>query len=167
MLSSVLSRGALEGPLSRIGLERIAAIIVVALIGNIPSFARNHSQTIKANVRFLATSTLLRTTWGWNRDTYLAELTPAVHGESILVRVLDAYPNQATPLSREVLKADPGTMLRVSRDTQCDLPFGQMLLRTAPGDPLAILLEPLVYQPPIDRLPDAAKILPCYRVYRR
>jgi hypothetical protein len=121
---------------------------------------------VKAQVRFLATSTEIRGTWGTNEDTFLVELQPVHHGELQLVRLLDEYPNPYPPLPVEILKSQSGTVLRVRRDAQCDRPFGEILLRTAPGDPMAILPERLSYQPQLDRIPEARKLIPCYRTVR-
>jgi hypothetical protein len=129
--------------------------------------ARPHIRVQKAQVRFLATSTEIRGTWGTNEDAFLVEFEPVHNGELQLVRLLDEYPNPYPPLPAEILKSQSGTILRVRRDLQCDRPFGEILLRTAPGDPMAILPERLTYQPQMDRIPDAQKLVPCYRTVRR
>ena len=129
--------------------------------------ARPRIRVQKARVRFLATSTFVRGTWGYNQDIFLVELTPVRNGELLLVRLIDEYPNLFPPLPAEVLKSQSGTVLKVKRDAQCDLPFGQVLLRTAPGDPMAILHERLGYQPQMDRTPEARTLLPCYRTVRQ
>jgi hypothetical protein len=126
-----------------------------------------HKHGHKVQVRFVATSTLVRGTWGQNEDTYLAELSLSHDTESVLVRLIDAYPNEAPPLSREVLTSQSGTALRVNRDSECDRPFAQTLLRTAPGDPMAILPGRLGYRPPMDLTPEPDEHLPCYRTVRR
>ncbi len=147
--------------------SQIAAALVIAAMTAATSGAwpRRHGQ--KARVRFLATSTLIRGTWGPNEDTYLAQLLLPRENEAVLVRLVDAYPNEAPPLARQVLRADSGAVLFVKRDAECDRPFGEILLRTAPGDPMAILPERLGYRPPLDRVPAQGTILPCYRVLRR
>lgn len=126
-----------------------------------------HRHGQKARVRFLATSTLIRGTWGPNEDTYLAQLLLPKQNETVLVRLVDAYPNEWPPLARDILRSDAGTLLAVKRDAECDRPFGEILLRTAPGDPMALLPERLGYQPLLDRTPASGTILPCYRVLRR
>lgn len=128
--------------------------------------ARTHIRVEKAQVRFLATSTEIRGTWGTNEDVFLVEIEPVHHGELQLVRLLDKYPSLWTPIPSEILKSQSGTVLRVRRDAQCDRPFGEILLRTAPGDPMAILPERLSYQPQMDRTPEAQKLVPCYRTVR-
>jgi hypothetical protein len=83
------------------------------------------------------------------------------------VRLIDEYLNLFPPIPAEVLRSQSGTVLRVTRDPQCDRPFGEILLRTAPGDLMAILPERLGYQPALDRTPASGTVLPCYRVLRR
>lgn len=118
-------------------------------------------------VRFIATSTLLRGTWGLNEDTYLAQVLIPEQNEAVLVRLVDTYPSEWPPLARQVLTSESDALLRVKRDVGCDRPFGEILLRTAPGDPMAILPEPLSYEPVLERTPAPGTILPCYRVLRR
>jgi len=118
-------------------------------------------------VRFLATSTLIRGTFGQNEDTYLAQIVLPRENEAVLARLVDAYPNEAPPLSYNVLLSDSGTLLRVRREAKCDRPFGEMLMRTAPGDPMAILPERLGYKPRMEQAPNPTVVLPCYRVLRR
>ena len=147
--------------------SRLAAtILAVALtVASAGAWPRRQGENVR--VRFLATSTFFRTTRGPNEDIYLAELKFQKSGEEVLVRLIDAYPNQFAPLARAVLLSDSGTMLTVKRDMECDRQFGQILLRTAPGDPMAILPERLGYRPPLQRTPAPGAVLPCYRVLRR
>lgn len=147
--------------------SHIAAILLIAALNTSTAGAWLHRHGPKTRVRFLATSTLVRGTWGENEDTYLAQLLLPKQNEAVLVRLVDAYPNEWPPLSREVLTSDAGAVLPVRRDSDCDRPFGQILLRAAPGDPMAILPERLGYRPQLDKTPAAATILPCYRVLRR
>ena len=80
----------------------------------------------KTRVRFLATSTLIRNSWGPNEDTYFAELLFSKQGEAVPVRLVDAYPSEAPPLSRAALTSPAGTILRVRRDQGCDLPYSRL-----------------------------------------
>lgn len=151
-------------------IKRVAQILAVFIIvsfnaATAVAWPYKHGQ--KARVQFLATSTLIRGTCGRNEDTYLAQLLMPKQNEVILVRLVDAYPNEWPPLAREVLMSDADALLLVRRDTDCDRPYGEMILRTAPGDPLAILPERLGYQPPLGGMPTRETILPCYRVLRR
>jgi hypothetical protein len=138
-------------------------IIAVFTANNTEASPHKKGQTVR--VRFLATSTLFRTTWGTNEDAYLAELEFPKGNEQVLVRLIDEYPS--APLSEEVLRSNTGTNFIVKRDAGCDRPFGQILLRTAPGDPMAVLPERLSYRPLLERTPAPGTILPCYRVLRR
>lgn len=147
--------------------SQIATVLVIVILSAATAKAWPHRRGQKARVHFLATSTLIRGTWGQNEDTYLAQLLLPKQNEAVLVRLVDAYPNEWPPLSRSVLTSDSGAPLAVRRDDQCDRPFGQILLRTAPGDPMALLPERLGYQPLLDRTPAPGTILPCYRVLRR
>jgi hypothetical protein len=129
------------------------------------AWQRNHKE--KAMVRFLATGTLVRGTWGFNQDVYLAELRSRAV-ESQLVRLVDEYHNAFLPLSHEVLTSQEGTSMRVRRDAQCDLAYGEMVLRAAPADPMALLQEPRpAYHPPMNNPPRPDAILPCFRTVRR
>lgn len=128
---------------------------------------RSHGKTQQARVHFVATSTLLRGTWGYNEDTYLAQLQLGPRGARLLVRLVDEYSNLSAPLSAGVLRSDRGTTLRVRRDDECDLQYSSMLLRAAPGDLLALLPGKLVYQPHLDAPVDPSYVLPCFRVVHR
>jgi hypothetical protein len=145
---------------------RLLFIVVVIAISTATTGAWPHKQGQKAQVRFVATSTLIRGTWGPNEDTYLAELT-FKNNETQLIRLVDSYPNEAPPIARKVLTSDVGTVFSVKRDAGCDRPFGQVLLRTAPGDPMAVLPERTEYKASLDRTPTPGTILPCYRALRR
>lgn len=148
-------------------LDRIVAIVTLVVISTATAGAWPHKHGQKAQVRFLATSTLIRGTFGPNEDTYLAELSLEKGSERILIRLIDAYPNETPPISREDLTAPSGVTLRVRRDFECDRPYEQMIMRTSPGDPLAILPERLEYQPQLSSTPQPGTRLPCYRTERR
>ena len=147
-------------------LGRVAAILLILATTADAALAWPHRQGIKARVHFWATSTLVRGSWGQNVDIYLAELHLPKQNEAVLVRLIDVYPNFFPPLAHNVLTSATGAVLSVRRDVECDRPFGEILLRTAPGDPLAILPERLGYQPPISQTPTPEAVVPCYRVLR-
>jgi hypothetical protein len=129
--------------------------------------ALKRSRDLKVRVRFLATSTIVRGSWAYNQDTYLAEFIPSSGDEQVLVRLVDEYFNAAPPISHEALTSSTGTILRVRRDSQCDLPYTDILLRTKPEDPMAILPERLGYEPKLDSTPDPSTVIPCYRTVRQ
>jgi hypothetical protein len=147
----------------------IYLVIVVTLLLNFPYSleARSRNPLRKAHIHFLATSTVIRGTWGTNEDVYLVELRLSSKGESVLVRLIDEYSSDFPPLSAEALTSPAGTVLRVRRDARCDIPYGTMPLRTAPGDPKAILHERLGFEPTLNETPAAKMTLPCYRTARQ
>ncbi|MGB9144547.1 MAG: hypothetical protein WCC14_01880 [Acidobacteriaceae bacterium] len=128
----------------------------------------SHPHPVEARVRFLATSTSMRSTYAGDEDVYLAEVVISEKtDDGLLVRLVDDYPEYRRPISSEILQAAHFTRFRLLRDTNCDIAFTDMPLRTAPGDPMAILPVKLTYRP---KLPDAVQpeeILPCYRIVRR
>lgn len=129
--------------------------------------AQAHTHVEKAHVHFLATSTLVRGTYGYNQDVFLVELRFSAHGESSLARLIDEYPNLSPPLAARDLRSPSGIVFWVRRDAKCDLPYADVLLRTAPGDPMALLPERLGYQPHLERTPGPDEVLPCYRTAKR
>jgi len=146
---------------------RIMSMVAVLIMIATSVGASPHERALKAHLRFLATSTLIRNTWGRNEDIYLAELTLPSQPTPVLVRLIDNYPSEFPSLPTQTLASQVGTKLSVRRDAQCDIPFGRFLLRTVPGDPMAILPERLGYEPRLTRTPDAAEVLPCYRLMRQ
>ena len=147
-------------------ISRIIAVLLFIILSTTCVDARRHKGDTTARVKFLAASTLIRGTWGQNEDTYLAELNLRSESESILVRLIDEYPNLLPPISYPALTSATGTKLRVRRDSQCDTVYGRMLLRAKPGDLTAILPERLVYHPVLERRVTSDALLLCYRTVR-
>jgi hypothetical protein len=128
--------------------------------------ASHRIKSVKARVKFLATSWLLRGTWGLNEDKYLVELSPSPKEPPFLAYLIDSYPSTFPPQSSEVLTSEVGTTLRLRRDATCDIAFGQIALRTAPGDLMATQFIRLTYQPKLETTPHADETMPCYRTVR-
>lgn len=147
-------------------LVRVASLTAFIAALTMTAGAWPHKASQKVRVRFWASSTLVRGTWGLNEDTYLAEMHLRSDGESILVRLIDEYPNEAPSLSRAILTSESWTTLHLWRDSQCDSAYSQMLLRAAPGDLTAILPIQLEYHPTVDKRVKFDTILPCYRTTR-
>ena len=141
--------------------------IILLLIASATAGARRRSDIQRVTVRFLATSTVVRGTWAYNQDTYLAELVPSESNQHLLIRLVDEYLNASPSISTDALTSGTGVALRVRRDSHCDLPYADILLRTRPGDPLAILPERLGYVPQLDSSPDPSRVIPCYRTVRQ
>jgi hypothetical protein len=96
-------------------MSRITLIMIVLFAWPATSVrAWPHKRGQRANVQFLATSTVISSTWFWNEGTYLAELNSLRSNELLLARIADAYPSEAPPLSREVLRAESGAAPRSS-----------------------------------------------------
>lgn len=144
----------------------MALLVALAMSGASASLAHARNRPQKVTVHSLATGTLLRGSWGLNQDIYLAEILLKNDASARLVRIVDEYSEFAPPLSRQTLIAAEGTMLRIRRDETCDVTYAGMHLRAAPGDPIALLNEPLFYQPHLLNTPDPEELLPCYRVVR-
>jgi hypothetical protein len=147
-------------------IARVATIAATALFLYATAWAWPHRHSQKAYVRFIADSTIIRGTWGQNEDTYLVKLHFHLNDELLLARLIDEYRPFDPPLSIDMLTSTVGTDLRIRRDPLCDIPYGQMQLRTAPGGPMAILHERLGYQPQLQRTPTLDESLPCYRTVR-
>lgn len=147
--------------------SQIAVVLLASPFAIAAAGEWHHKHEQKARVRFLATSTVIHGTLGPNEVTYLARLLFPRQNEAVLVRLVDAYPNEWPPLAREVLRSEAGSVLPVRRDTECYRPFGEILLRTAPGALMAISSQRLSYRPPLGRTPGSTTILPCCRVLRR
>ena len=149
---------------------KIWSIVIVCLpFCSLPARASGPStHSSRALVCFVATSTSIHDSYSGSEDVFLAEAqigrntTPP-----ILIKLVDQYPVYRVPISPQILRSTTGTWLHLRRDPECDVSFFEMPLRTAPGDPTAILAEPLVFRPqlPLSTTPDA--ILSCYHVVRR
>jgi hypothetical protein len=142
---------------------RLLALLGLAISSGIAEAKTPGLRPLKANTRFLAASTNIRRTWGANEDVFLAQIVPYRGSQPILVRLIDEYWNLLPPLSATTLTSATGTTLRLRRDAQCDMPYAKMQLRTAPGDPMAILHERLGYRPQLQKTPEPEELLPCYR----
>jgi hypothetical protein len=71
------------------------ASVAITSIWGLSAFARSRSKVQKAHVRFLATSSMVRGTLGYNLDTLLVELRESRTSEPIRARLVDG-PNQDT-----------------------------------------------------------------------
>lgn len=130
-------------------------------------FRGNRKGTITAHVRFLATSTSVHDGDGQWEDVYLAAVLPASSSGGFLVRLVDDYPSYRASLPREELTSGAVVALRLRRDPGCDRPYGEIPLRTAPGEPLAVFPARLGFQPALPNPVEPSQILPCYRTVRR
>jgi len=148
-------------------LGRLVVIFAVIAISTTTAGAWPRKSAHKARMGFLATSTLTRGTWGRNEATYLAELTFTPESDPLSICLVGSDGNEVPPLPRAVLNSASGTTSKVRCDSDCDRPYGELILRTTPSDPMAIVHERPQYQPRMDRKPRPIDILPCYRTVRR
>lgn len=123
----------------------------------------------KVNVTLVARSTASHISWGKSQDVYLAQMTDVATVGAVpsWIKLVDEYPGMVGPLVRGVSNEPKELSLRVVRDTQCDVPLGQIPLRTAPGDSMAIMEMRLGYTPTRSDMPTATDLIPCYRTYKR
>lgn len=118
----------------------------------------------RAHVTFLATGTSVHGSLGESQDVYLIEITEGESDQPVLARLIDEYPPDRSALPPETVTS--GGTLKVRRDRRCDIAIAQMPIRTAPGDPMAILPERLGFKPHLPRKVAASEVLPCYRTAR-
>jgi hypothetical protein len=127
--------------------------------------ARLHPLVMR--VHFLANSVSVRSGYYESEDVYLAEVLLAKRRDpAVLARLVDDYAPYLGPMRPEILRAAHHTKLRLLRDSSCDIAFGDMPLRTEPGDMLAILPIQLEYRPQLPEVVRPEQILPCYRIVR-
>lgn len=143
----------------------LGSLILLALIT--PSMASAKSRKyILARVRFLATSTVAHSSFGENHDVYLIEIDLPNESGTELARLEDIYPPYKSALRDAILRSSGSVRLKIKRDHSCDIAFGSMPLRTAPGNPSAILPERLGFHPYLAKAPNPKDVLPCYRTAR-
>ena len=142
-------------------------VLVACLVSPVAVHGQRPQRAFRASVRFLATSTSVRSSMGESQDVYLVEVR-FLNGsdEPSISRLIDEYPPYRAAISLQILRSETATTIRVRRDHGCDLRLGNMPLRTAPGDPSAILPEPLGFEPSLPRPVEKSAILPCYRIER-
>lgn len=147
-MSNRSEAGNWTGSVIKLWILRVAVIVASASVFCAIADASSRKQVRTVHIRFLAASTILRSTFGYNRDTFLAALVQE-GSPAQLVCLIDEYQNSFPPLSQDALTDTSGTDLKVLREAGCDLISENLLLRAAPGGPIAILPIRLTY-----RLPD-------------
>jgi hypothetical protein len=154
---------------SRFVLRSYFAIIILALVSPMTVLASTKG-ALKTQVRFLATSTSIRSGFGENEDVDSLELTggraPAA-SVPFHALVVDRYPVCHGALSLAVLAANPGAEFRVLWDAGCDRSPSEIPLRRYLDDSQAILPEKLGYTITLPMMEDRPSTLPCYRRVRR
>ena len=150
-------------------LTRRCGLLSVLLAMTTPSFAASTKKPSKWRVRFLATSTSIRS-FGGNEDAYLVEMTDPRgpdNSSPFLALMVDRYPMYREALPVSELSSHIGSVVRLSRDATCDSTLSAIPLRTSPGDPLAVLPERLGYRVEMPQTRNPELQIPCYRLVRR
>jgi hypothetical protein len=124
-------------------------------------------RAIKTGVRYLATSTSFHSGVSESEDVYLVQINLlGSGGEVASARLVDEYPPYRAAIPSAILESAAGGKLMLRRDRGCDITFGWMPMRTAPGDPTAVIAEPLEDSPPVPRQVSDNELLPYYRTVR-
>ena len=131
-------------------------------------FHHKHAPMLKAHVRFLATGELIRVAQGLSHDEYLVSVSTHSSAEQQQVaRLVDDYINFAPPIPQNVQTSAKLVTFELVRDSTCDLPYHAMMLRSAPGDLIALYPAPTHYTPVLDEAIAPATVIPCYRTVRK
>lgn len=147
---------------------RVTVLVGAILLASAVADGQASPPSARVKVRFLATSTSVRTGEGESEDVYLVEISLSDrHDEVALARLIDTFPSYRTAISPEILRSATTTVMRLRQDHNCDVHFGDMPLRTAPSDPMAILPERLGYDPPLSERIAPTQLIACYRIVRR
>ena len=139
---------------------------VLLVLAPTPIASAKSPKYIHAQVRFLATSTSTRSSFAEDHDVYLIEVDQPDESGPELARLEDIYPPYRSALPEAILESPDWVHLKIIRDQSCDIAFEAMPLRTAPGDPDAILPERLGFHPHLAKPPNSEKVLPCFRTVR-
>ena len=143
-------------------------VALLSIFAFVFPWAKGHDRPVRMKVLFVATSTSIRSSGGGgNQDVYLVELQPPRHpGHMVLARLVDNYADYASPIPRQILTSARPDILPLRRERKCDLPFEDIPLRTAPGDPRAILPMPLGFHSSLPVQPSPLQTVLCYRLAR-
>lgn len=145
----------------------VAMCVVAAFCCSIPLHGLVGDKASKFFVRFVATSTVVRSDWSGNQDVYLVELKKKSRGTPFLAKLVDEYPGYGSAIPRRLLVSDGASLLKVKRSPECDVRYADMPKRAAPGDPMAIYPAPMTFVPNIQPQVAGDFIVPCFRVVRQ
>jgi len=88
------------------------------------------------------------------------------NGVPLLATLVDEYPSWQTHIPVMELTSAEDVSLRLRRDPGCDRERADIVIRTAPGDAMAVLPQRLGYMPQLPRSVPPGEVIPCYRVLR-
>lgn len=110
--------------------------ILLGILGLFPECAgakRKHRDIVDLHVRFVATGSSIRSSWAGNMDVYLVEADNGRDDKPAYAWLVDDYLSCQSPLSRELLVSEAGSVVRAQRDALRDAPLAGKPIRTAPG----------------------------------
>ncbi len=143
----------------RYNLWSFASLLLLGILLANPAFAGGN----KAGVRFVAQSMSFRTTWAYSEDVYLVEIHPSKNGQPYYGKLLDAYQGLGRPLPLQMVTSKSPITMKIARDSSCDVRYGNMLIRSAPGDPVALLPGKFTYESSETKSIPKDTMIPCYR----
>lgn len=152
----------------RFGSPSVLVVLLLCLTNCLNATTDRPHSLLRCRIRLLATSTSVRVDMGRNEDVYLAALSwqhPKQHSDVTLARLVDDYPGYRSGIL-DSIRVSTNATFRVERDPSCDRALALIPIRTAPGDPRAVLPERLGYSVPVPLAVTSTGILPCYRVVR-
>jgi hypothetical protein len=118
-------------------------------------------------VKFVATSTVIRSDSSGNQDVYLVELNKKPNEAPFLAKLVDEYPGYGSAIPRRLLVSNQRFLFKVRRDPECDVRYADMLKRAAPGDRMAIYPLPMTFAPNNDLNVGPDFIVQCFRLVHR
>jgi hypothetical protein len=90
---------------------------IATLFASLYGFAEDKPS--KFLVRFIATSTVVRSAWSGNQDVYLMKLKPKSGDTQFLAKLVDEYPSWGSAIPRSSLLLDT-SLFRLKRNSGCD-----------------------------------------------
>ena len=140
---------------------------MAALALSPPLHAEIGAKSSRFLVRFIAISTVVRSAWSGNQDVYLVELREKSRGVPFLAKLIDEYPGYGSAIPRRLLVSNATSLIKVRRDQECDVRYGDMPKHAGPGDSMATYLSPLTSIPNIYLQVDRDVIVECFRLVRQ
>ena len=109
-----------------------------------------------ATVSIMALTSVVHRGFSGNEDIYLADIG-FKQGEHELARLVDFYPASANPIQRSVLTERQNLKMRLTRTTNCDTPYKNVMVATREAN----IFDASV-RTALSGQPD--EVLPCFRV---
>jgi len=140
----------------------IGGALLVCSFQPVPFFAKQ-SKKDTVSIRFVAQSVAIRSAGSDNEDVYLVKVYPAGDQTGFYAKLVDTYRDFAPALPLRIVTSESPVHLRAARDSQCDVLFAEMHLRSAPGDLIAIIPTTIDYETTETKSISPGTKLPCFR----